>query len=71
MIPLFLYSGFILNFSAGIYPISIANTQVEIEHDIVSIASIIIGIGQVIGGGIFILFSSCIHKVSRLIILIL
>ena len=68
--PLFLYSGFSLSFFSGIYTTSVGNTKLlEGAASMLGLVGVGIGLGQVVGGGIFVFGSNIINKVSRTILL--
>jgi len=68
--PLFLYSGFSLTFFSGIYVTSIGNTNKMAEHArMLGLAGAFIGLGQVVGGGIFVFGSKLVEKISRVTLL--
>lgn len=69
--PLFIYSGFSLSFFSGIYVTSVGNTNNMIEHaSMLGLAGVFIGIGQVLGGGIFVFGASIVKDISRTKLLI-
>ena len=68
--PLFLYSGFSLSFFSGIYTTSVGNTKLlEGAASMLGLVGVGIGLGQVVGGGIFVFGSNIINKLSRTILL--
>jgi len=68
--PLFLYSGFSLSFFSGIYTTSVGNTKLlEGAASMLGLVGVGIGLGQVVGGGIFVFGSNLINKLSRTILL--
>jgi MFS family permease len=68
--PLFLYSGFSLSFFSGIYTTAVGNTKLlEGAASMLGLVGVGIGLGQVVGGGIFVFGSNIINKVSRTILL--
>lgn len=68
--PLFLYSGFSLSFFSGIYTTSVGNTLLlEGAASMLGLVGVGIGLGQVVGGGIFVFGSNLLNKLSRTILL--
>ena len=68
--PLFLYSGFSLSFFSGIYTTSVGNTKLlEGAASMLGLVGVGIGLGQVVGGGIFVFGSNILNKLSRTILL--
>ena len=68
---LFLYSGFVLSFFSGVYPTAIGNSgTMPNAMAIVGLNGVFIGIGEVLGGGMFVFGSKIMNKVPTNILLI-
>merc|ERR1712130_340782 len=63
MVPLFLYSGFLMSFYQGVYTTAIGNTHAMPERmGTVGLIGLLIGIGEVFGGGMFVFGAKLTNK---------
>ena len=68
---LFMYSGLVVSFYTGVYPTAIGNSKTMPEQmGTVGLVGVFTGVGEVVGGGLFVFGSRLTNKVPRPILLI-
>lgn len=69
--PLFMYSGFELSYFSGVHPTTVGNSKnMPDSSSVVGMVGLFVGIGEVLGGGIFVFGAKLMENISRTKILI-
>lgn len=64
--PLFMYSGFELSYFSGVHPTTVGNSKnMADSSSAVGMAGLFVGIGEVLGGGIFVFGAKMMENISR------
>jgi len=64
--PLFMYSGFELSYFSGVHPTTVGNSKnMADSSSAVGMAGLFVGIGEVLGGGIFVFGAKIMENISR------